>query len=82
MCDWWLTYCRHPDLFEDSPASSEYSTGSTLIPCPVGDTTDQIDAELSALHQAIGTELQSIDIAKQHCLVEQDKGCADSKQGN
>ncbi|KAK9192052.1 hypothetical protein WN943_020668 [Citrus x changshan-huyou] len=72
---------RHPDLFEDSPASSEYSTGSTLIPRPAGDTTDQIDAELSALHQAIGTELQSIDIAKQHCLVEREKGSADSKQG-
>lgn len=77
-----VTYCRHPDLFEDSPASSEYSTGSTLIHHPAGDKTDQIEAELSALQQDIGAELQSIDIAKQHCLVEQDKGSANTKQGN
>ncbi|KAJ4711298.1 MYB transcription factor [Melia azedarach] len=71
---------RHPDLYEDSPASSEYSTGSTLVPHSAGDKVDQIQAELSALQQD-GAELQSVHIADQNCLVEQNKGDANAQQG-
>lgn len=81
MSNWWLIYCRHPDLYEDSPASSEYSTGSTLVPHSAGDKVDQIQAELSALQQD-GAELQSVHIADQNCLVEQNKGDANAQQGN
>ncbi|KAH7570132.1 hypothetical protein JRO89_XS05G0050200 [Xanthoceras sorbifolium] len=54
---------RQPDLYE-SPASSEYSTGSTIIPHPARDKTDQIQAGVCASHQDIGAELQSVHIGE------------------
>lgn len=39
------------ELYEDSPGSSEYSTGSTLLPHSAGENLEQ------SLHQDIGTEL-------------------------
>ncbi|XP_031271015.1 transcription factor MYB124-like isoform X1 [Pistacia vera] len=71
---------RQPDLYEDSPASSEYSTGSTLIPRPVSDKPDQIQAEVDTLHQDIGAELQSIHIGEQNCFGEQNKGSANTNE--
>ncbi|KAJ7943506.1 MYB transcription factor [Quillaja saponaria] len=44
---------RQPDLYEDSPGSSEYSTGSTFLPHSTND-----DLEHSLQHN-IGTELKS-----------------------
>ncbi|XP_044481089.1 transcription factor MYB124-like isoform X2 [Mangifera indica] len=71
---------RQPDLYEDSPASSEYSTGATLIPHPACDKPDQIQAEVDALHQDIVAELQSIHIGEQHCLGQQNKGSANTNE--
>ncbi|KAI9169428.1 hypothetical protein LWI28_012230 [Acer negundo] len=70
---------RQPDLYE-SPASSEYSTGSTIIPHPAGDKTDQIQSDLGALHQDIGAELQSVHIGEPHCSGEHDKRSANTNQ--
>ncbi|KAK7274779.1 hypothetical protein RIF29_15878 [Crotalaria pallida] len=47
---------RQMELYEDSPASSEYSTGSTLLPNSAGENLEH------SLHQEIGTELKSIQI--------------------
>ncbi|KAL5759568.1 hypothetical protein ACOSP7_018085 [Xanthoceras sorbifolium] len=70
---------RQPDLYE-SPASSEYSTGSTIIPHPARDKTDQIQAGVCASHQDIGAELQSVHIGESRCLGEQDKRSANTNQ--
>ncbi|XP_012067596.1 transcription factor MYB124 isoform X2 [Jatropha curcas] len=64
---------RQPDLYEDSPASSEYSTGSTLMPNTVLDKTEQSQAEISALHKDIENELQSVHIKEQNDVDECDK---------
>ncbi|CAL0308133.1 unnamed protein product [Lupinus luteus] len=47
---------RQMELYEDSPGSSEYSTGSTLLPNSAGENFE------NSLHQEIGTELKSIQI--------------------
>ncbi|KAF7828079.1 transcription factor MYB88-like [Senna tora] len=47
---------RQPELNEDSPGSSEYSTGSTLMPHSAGDNSEH------SLHQDVGTERKSIEI--------------------
>lgn len=44
-------YYRPVELYEDSPGSSEYSTGSTLLPHSAGEDLEH------SLHQDIGTEL-------------------------
>ncbi|KAK3025370.1 hypothetical protein RJ639_044910 [Escallonia herrerae] len=46
---------RQPDLYE-SPDSSEYSTGSTLLSNTLGDKTEQHQADLCPLHQDTETE--------------------------
>lgn len=48
-----------PDLCEDSPGSSEYSTGSTLLTQTTGDRTDETQAELCGVNQD-GVGLQSV----------------------
>ena len=50
---------RQTELYEDSPGSSEYSTGSTLLPHSAGDNLEH------SLHQDIETELKSIQIGDQ-----------------
>ncbi|XP_042485329.1 transcription factor MYB124 isoform X3 [Macadamia integrifolia] len=42
---------RQPDLYEESPGSSEYSTGSTLQSHAADDKTEQHQAEVCSLHQ-------------------------------
>ncbi|XP_043704676.1 transcription factor MYB88 isoform X2 [Telopea speciosissima] len=42
---------RQPDLYEESPGSSEYSTGSTLRSHAADDKTEQHQAEVCSLHQ-------------------------------
>ncbi|KAK8508161.1 hypothetical protein V6N13_055614 [Hibiscus sabdariffa] len=54
---------RQPDLYEASPASSEYSTGSTLMPQPAGEAGEETQAKLDSLHQGI----LSSHIGKQNC---------------
>lgn len=44
-------FWRQMELYEDSPGSSEYSTGSTLLPHSAGENLEH------SLHQDIGTEL-------------------------
>ncbi|RYR59832.1 hypothetical protein Ahy_A05g025805 isoform D [Arachis hypogaea] len=50
---------RQMELYEDSPGSSEYSTGSTLLPHLGADNSEH------SLHQEIETELKSIHIGDQ-----------------
>ncbi|KAJ7953777.1 MYB transcription factor [Quillaja saponaria] len=50
---------RQPDLYEDSPDSSEYSTGSTLLPRSTKDDLEH------PLHHSIGTEFKSTHIGEQ-----------------
>ncbi|KAI6686460.1 hypothetical protein NL676_032373 [Syzygium grande] len=53
------TSWRQPDLCEESPASSEYSTASTISTHPVYDKAEEPQAEEVALHKAIETELRN-----------------------
>ncbi|XP_010527883.1 PREDICTED: uncharacterized protein LOC104805146 [Tarenaya hassleriana] len=57
---------RQPDL-HDSPASSEYSTGSTIMPHQSGDKTQQTLPETESTHEQDGAKLQA-------CLSEKNKG--------
>ncbi|KAK6159997.1 hypothetical protein DH2020_003378 [Rehmannia glutinosa] len=66
---------REPDIYESSPASSEYSTGSTLlsnVPC---DKTEKCQAEICELHQETGHEFQSDKLDDQHCLAKESGMC-------
>nr|QIG55701.1 MYB transcription factor [Paeonia suffruticosa] len=51
---------RQPDLYEESPDNSEYSTGSTLLSYTRGDVTEQTQSEMCALQQDTGFGIQSI----------------------
>lgn len=48
------------ELYEESPGSFEYSTGSTLMPQSAGD-----NLEHSLLHQDIGTGMKAIQLGDQ-----------------
>lgn len=63
--------CRQPDLYDESPGSSEYSTGSTLVSHTVGDRTEQKQAKIGAAHQDVG---QSIHTGDKNGIGECDKG--------
>ncbi|KAB1994162.1 hypothetical protein ES319_D13G081000v1 [Gossypium barbadense] len=54
---------RQPDLYEASPASSEYSTGSTLMPHPAGETGEEAQGKIDELHQ----DIPSSHIGEQNC---------------
>lgn len=47
------------EFYEESPGSSEHSTGSTLLPHSAGDNLEQ------KMHRDSGTELKSIQIGDQ-----------------
>ncbi|KAL1330097.1 transcription factor MYB88-like isoform X3 [Arachis hypogaea] len=47
---------RQMDLYEDSPASSEYSTGSTILPLSAGDIMEH------SSHRDIETEMKTTQI--------------------
>uniref|UniRef100_A0A6M2ECS4 MYB family protein n=1 Tax=Populus davidiana TaxID=266767 RepID=A0A6M2ECS4_9ROSI len=51
---------RQPGLYEESPSSSEYSTGSTHLPYTAPDKTEQTQA--GVLHKDIEIELQMVHI--------------------
>ncbi|CAL5398979.1 unnamed protein product [Camellia sinensis] len=56
---------RQPDLYEESPDSSEYSTGSTLLSQTAGDKMEESREELCALHLDSVAESQSTHIGDQ-----------------
>ncbi|CAL5421596.1 unnamed protein product [Camellia sinensis] len=56
---------RQPDLYEESPYSSEYSTGSTLLSQTAGDKMEESREELCALHIDSVAESQSTHIGDQ-----------------
>ncbi|KAG8654087.1 transcription factor MYB124 isoform X2 [Manihot esculenta] len=75
---------RQPDLYEESPASSEYSTGSTLMPYTATDKTEKTPVEIGALHEDIPNELQSVHVKEQSDIDECEKesiSCANMSQG-
>ncbi|KAL0408676.1 UNVERIFIED_CONTAM: Transcription factor [Sesamum radiatum] len=65
---------REHDVYESSPASSEYSSGSTLLSNAAGDKTEECEAEVSVLHQETGHELLS-DQFDQNCAAEENGIC-------
>ncbi|XWS34063.1 hypothetical protein CRYUN_Cryun21dG0007100 [Craigia yunnanensis] len=60
---------RQPDLYEASPASSEYSTGSTLMHHPAGEKGEETEVKIDALHQ----DILSSHIGEQNCGSEEAK---------
>ncbi|CAN1198789.1 Transcription factor MYB88 [Linum perenne] len=61
---------RHPALYEGSPASSEFSTGSSLMPYLAPNGSQD---ETNTRHNDVGSDLQSVHIAGQNGTVECDK---------
>ncbi|KAK8686792.1 hypothetical protein V6N13_125809 [Hibiscus sabdariffa] len=58
---------RQPDLYEVSPSSSEYSTGSTLLPHPAGESGEKTQSKIDALH----ADIISNHIGEQNCRTEE-----------
>lgn len=67
------SFCRQPDLYDESPGSSEYSTGSTLASHTADGKTEQTPAEIVEAHQDVGPGSQSIHIGEKNSLGECDK---------
>ncbi|KAK4263426.1 hypothetical protein QN277_028833 [Acacia crassicarpa] len=63
-------YTRQPELYEESPSSSEYSTGSTIL-----GHSDDDDLEHS-LHQNVGTEGKRTEIGGKKGISSCGKLCA------
>ncbi|KAF9673892.1 hypothetical protein SADUNF_Sadunf10G0071100 [Salix dunnii] len=53
---------RQLGLYEESSASSEYSTGSTQLPYPAPDKREQTQAEIGSLHKDIEMQMQMVHI--------------------
>ncbi|XP_022733262.1 transcription factor MYB124-like isoform X2 [Durio zibethinus] len=60
---------RQPDLHEESPASSEYSTGSILMHHLDGEKGEETEVKIDALHQ----DIPSSHIGEQNCRSEEAK---------
>ncbi|GFP86169.1 myb-related protein b [Phtheirospermum japonicum] len=73
---------REHDVYDSSPASSEYSTGSTLLSNLAGDKTEECRAELCALNQETQHELQSEQLDDQHRLAEESRMCCPNASTN
>ncbi|KAB1208024.1 Myb-related protein B [Morella rubra] len=56
---------RQPDLYEESPGSSDYSTGSTLLSHTAGNNMEQAQAEMGSVHQDLGTGSQLCHIGEE-----------------
>ncbi|GER49534.1 myb domain protein 88 [Striga asiatica] len=67
---------REDGVYESSPASSEYSTGSTMLPNLPGDKMEDCQAEICVLNQDTGHEFQSNHIHDQNCLAEETGICS------
>ncbi|XP_030959304.1 transcription factor MYB88-like [Quercus lobata] len=75
---------RQPDLYDESPGSSDYSTGSTLQLHSAANKLEQAHAEICSLHQDTGTGSESIHIEEQKDVGECESGVisgATPKQG-
>ncbi|KAH7515906.1 transcription factor MYB124 isoform X1 [Ziziphus jujuba] len=70
---------RQPDLYDESPGSSEYSTGSTLVSHTAVDRAEQMQAEIGAAHQDVG---QTFHIGDKNGLGECDKGILSGGTGS
>uniref|UniRef100_A0A7N2LAX3 Uncharacterized protein n=1 Tax=Quercus lobata TaxID=97700 RepID=A0A7N2LAX3_QUELO len=73
-----------PDLYDESPGSSDYSTGSTLQLHSAANKLEQAHAEICSLHQDTGTGSESIHIEEQKDVGECESGVisgATPKQG-
>ncbi|KAK4402949.1 Transcription factor [Sesamum angolense] len=64
---------REPDLYESSPASSEYSTGSTQLSNVQSDKSEECQAEICLPHEETG--LQSNQLDNQKGLAEEHGMC-------
>uniref|UniRef100_A0A7N2LBU1 Uncharacterized protein n=1 Tax=Quercus lobata TaxID=97700 RepID=A0A7N2LBU1_QUELO len=65
---------RQPDLYDESPGSSDYSTGSTLLLHSAANKLEQAHAEICSLHQDTGTGSESIHIEGQKDVGECEMG--------
>ncbi|KAI5679066.1 hypothetical protein M9H77_10016 [Catharanthus roseus] len=61
---------RQPDLYEESSASSDYSTGSTLPSNAQSDKTEQIQSDISGQYPGIEPDLQPPHAGHLHGLAE------------
>ncbi|KAJ4833479.1 hypothetical protein Tsubulata_008071 [Turnera subulata] len=62
-----------PELYEESASSSEYSTGSTLMPFTAPDKTEDSHNGIIALQKDIESEFQSVYAEEPNSVVECDK---------
>ncbi|XP_052185515.1 transcription factor MYB124-like isoform X2 [Diospyros lotus] len=58
---------RQPDLCEESPCSSEHSTGSTLLYDLARDKMEQSQCDISTLYQDSIAELQATHMGDENC---------------
>ncbi|KAL6969556.1 Transcription factor [Sarracenia purpurea var. burkii] len=72
---------RQPDLYE-SPDSSEFSTGSTLLSQTAVDKTEECQGELCAVCQDTLTEIQSTHIGDQICVGDYGNGILSGENTN
>ena len=56
---------RQPDLYDESPESSEYSTGSTIMSQTACNKPDQIISEVGASDHEVGQCSQSIQVIEE-----------------
>ncbi|KHG16275.1 Myb-related B [Gossypium arboreum] len=69
---------RQPDLYEVSPSSSEYSTGSTIMPYPAGERGEKTQAKIDELHP----DILSNHIGEQNCSTEEETRVLSSANKN
>ncbi|MBA0798395.1 hypothetical protein Gohar_008987, partial [Gossypium harknessii] len=69
---------RQPDLYEVSPSSSEYSTGSTIMPHPAGERGEKTQAKIDELHP----DILSNHIGEQNCSTEEEARALSSANKN
>ncbi|OMO93189.1 hypothetical protein CCACVL1_06596 [Corchorus capsularis] len=65
---------RQPDLYEASPASSDYSTGSTLMPNSAGERGEENQAKIDAQQDILSSYIE-----EQNCGNEQETGALSSE---
>ncbi|CAI9768014.1 unnamed protein product [Fraxinus pennsylvanica] len=68
---------RQTDPYEESPSSSEFSTGSTPPSRASGDKTELCQAKLCT-HQETGPKSQTDQLGDSHCLAEGNRKCCDA----
>ncbi|CAA2971760.1 myb-related A isoform X1 [Olea europaea subsp. europaea] len=66
---------RQPDLYDETPASSEYSTGSSVLSHAPGENPEECQAERCTFHQETGLQLQSSQLGDQPSLAEENRIC-------